>query len=224
MCDCMLTFDIYTGSLDNLGACPIARPDVTRIRHVEILLEPKYDSFGGHGQHMQRRLCERSIDLFRGNRIIRHSLLVKYRHRVSTLGVGAYHEVFFEALKGLTGFRLLTIEIRLPKRPPRRKPLNVSKSMNFVGRIEPPTAEEIIAGCEWTKDQIRKMMESSLGPAIEGEGKDTAEYTYTRYLEFHPQDFLARHTAIDVNNMQETVSVQKQKTTWTKEIGNWTMA
>ncbi len=170
-------------------------PNTSRIRHVE--MEPSFDGFGRVSEHIQQQLCDRSVNLFSGNYVIRHSLLVNYQH-VDTfdkyyLSLDAYfsmhvdaHKTFFEALKNMTGFRVVTIEIRSSS----------PKGMNFISMPE-PTTEYRLMSCVRAKEQIRKDLEPTLGPAIERDEKNLSKYPYTRYLEFHPQDFLEPRNGVE---------------------------
>ncbi len=155
-------------------------------------MEPSYDGFGRVSEHIQQQLCDRSVNLFSGNYVIRHSLLVNYQH-VDTLSLDAYfsmhvdaHKTFFEALKNMTGFRVVTIEIRSSS----------PKGINFISMPE-PTTEYRLMSCVRAKEQIRKDLEPTLGPAIERDEKNPSKYPYTRYLEFHPQDFLEPRNGVE---------------------------
>lgn len=160
---------------------------------------------------MQRQACKRSINLFLGDHIVRHSFHVKL-----AFARGEYPETIpYEALEGLTGFRTLTIEIRAPKIPPPHntndRDDDVSFASDLVCVVPPPTDEETFRACERTKHQMRTVLEPALGPAIQGEGIDATEHTYSRYLEFHPYDFLAQRNATRANDNQEGEIVLKEK-------------
>lgn len=90
----------------------ISHPEPARMRHI-VTFEPWNGSSLFHPKPTVdlQGLCDKSVNLFRGNHILHDSLLIRC-HNYSDHAYRTAHKQISEVLMDLTGFRNMTIEVK----------------------------------------------------------------------------------------------------------------
>jgi len=130
------------------------------------------------------RICGASISKFTGARALgnRFSIYFQDTEKPANPRSGSY--IVMQALKEVTGFRLVVVEFPALKR--------WGKTYQDPRRIREKLVATLLGKFETAKETIRMELEPALGPAVDGSGLAIGSAHSVSYLEFHPYDYLTR--------------------------------
>ena len=129
-------------------------------------------------------LSERSakpVEFFTGTEVLRNNCSIEL-HSVTRTVIPVLQSPLIVAIKGLTGFKILTLKLRLDA-------WNWSRNDVLIFYEENQSYADQIVGLRGTANAFRSALEPSLGPTIISENYDKgiASFDFT----FHPRDYVA---------------------------------